>query len=265
MVAGKSPRLRPSNNLSFYTGTVLTYSVRGEPILEFSGLGLYGVSSPLPHYFITDALDEDNQALRDFLNLFNQSIYHAYFQAWKSRHRLLFDDTNNAGFECMAALGGLREARTDLPPGLASHFVAITVNEFSLRAFLKALLPGVFFELSFRPNSWVSQDPFPRLGRGSLGDNLCLGRRILVQGRSLAIRLGPVTASRMTALLPSSPEGRLLWQWLRSYLPLSIAFHLTLIVKHDRPVQGLGPLMHLGRNAFLSPVSGLSVHHFENL
>ena len=75
------PKLIPAKSLSFPASDIKKCSKdeHNNIIMELNFMGLYGVDSPLPHYFSEYVHKSHNNCLADFLNIFNNRIYHLFY------------------------------------------------------------------------------------------------------------------------------------------------------------------------------------------
>lgn len=78
-----------------------TETQNGQTRLLLNFMGLYGTTSPLPEAFVQGIhLDQENaQAWRGLLDLFNQRIYQLYFDAWKSRMPMVMLESGHAEWQ----------------------------------------------------------------------------------------------------------------------------------------------------------------------
>lgn len=248
--------LRPANSLAFPGRPVVTLSwTNDRPVLELSCLGLYGVSSPLPHYYITDTLNEDNHCLRRFLDIFNQRIYETYFYAWHHKNPHLFSSTALRGHAMICALSGESLRENDPLSRIAHVFLREERSWVGFQALVALLYPGVSPQVKRRPWSWVKNHQPSRLGATQLCSNTTLGPRLLRQGACVEILLGPLRAEEGKVYLPGQPLGKSLIRWLRHYLGPSFSLLMRFQFTHDSPGLALGWNAFLGRAPSVSEIS----------
>jgi type VI secretion system protein ImpH len=250
--SGKQPAFRPANSLAF-PANPLSHEEHssGRPVFELSFLGLYGVSSPLPHYFITDALDEENSALRGFLGIFNQIFYLAYFHAWQQKNPHLFHDSALRGHALISAMAGIPVDEQESLSPVAPLFLTRRRSLHGLSALVRALIPDIPFSIEITACDWIEVLEVSRLGKCRLGDNATLGPRIATQAQRVALALGPVTEFQAKDIAPSGSRGRLLLSCVHRFLNHAKMLDLEICVVYDQPRSQLGRAMSLGWNSFL--------------
>lgn len=146
-------------------------------------LGLYGVDSPLPTFYTEDLLNEqaDGQAVnREFLDIFAQSIYPLFFQAWlKARPALrVVEYGDDRMLQILYAFVGIESPETKFKkqPGIGSLlFCGALYNQQTrsaagLQSVLKACFPESRVEVRQLQAVWV---PIPDQQRFSLGQQGC--------------------------------------------------------------------------------------------
>ena len=65
---------------------VMNFIQPDEKNLLINIFNLVGVDSPLPHYLLELAIN--NQAFAEFLIIFNEQLYHLFYAIWKATHPL---------------------------------------------------------------------------------------------------------------------------------------------------------------------------------
>lgn len=235
---------QPANSLAFPATQIKTMKQEpGREVVELTCLSLYGVSSPLPHYFITDALNDDNVAFREFLSLFNQQIYKAYFYAWEHKHPELFQTRANTAHALICDLTSEGIKASEPRPGLATQFVYQNRTLQGLKCLIACLYPELPYEIDIKNCEWVPVHQPSRLGVCQLGDNLTLGRRIVCASHKIIVTFGPVRLHHR--------EYFDLTQWIKQYLKLSMNLEIIWQIEAQDARSRLSQGMQLGWSASL--------------
>jgi predicted component of type VI protein secretion system len=240
-ITGKAPSFRAANSLAFPASDITQYDDNDERRqIELSCLGLNGVSSPLPHYFITDALDEDNASLREFLRIFNQLIYRAYFYAWKNKHPHLFLDSALRAHNIIIALCADNLDSNTLVPGIAELLMHSHRSFHAFQYLLDALYPEIPRRVTFNTCEWLDVHEPVRLGlsKACLGDNITLGKRVAAYAHRIKIELGPLRTDQLNTLHQSN--------WMLRFLKHALKIDLELKIDHKDARSTLGKGMCLG-------------------
>ncbi|MEN8141291.1 MAG: type VI secretion system baseplate subunit TssG [Thermodesulfobacteriota bacterium] len=263
---GVSERLRliAAPDLAFPAGDIRAIKIDEQERLELklNFMGLCGVDSPLPHYFLQAAAGEENEALafQEFFAIFNRRIYELLFRAWQKHHPPLTRDAAHISNRYLAALTG-NMGLTGQPEVLtfASTMGNRVKNGAGLTGVVREFLGDIKARVQQFAPTWVKVDNQAALGADgeeglSLGRNCILGERILDVSRKVKIEIGPMPASRAKELLPGRDQARRLARLIRHYLPLTITFDIILLVRPDQKQQqvlGGGEELMLGWNTCL--------------
>jgi type VI secretion system ImpH/TssG family protein len=207
--------------------------------MELTFMGLYGVSSPLPSYFIDPVTLRKVEyfQLKKFLDIFGHRLYSLFYRAWKKyRHPLQFIEKGEDDYtQRLVALTGqwpnsASTRRPHLPPpGQTAEFKALSraaVSEtLDLRRIpyarffgsrvrsakgLEQLLRGYFSFPRVRIQEFVRQYvpiPIPAaLGSLStvLGDTMRLGETMEDRVGRFEIEIGPLPKQDLRRFLPSA-------------------------------------------------------------
>jgi type VI secretion system protein ImpH len=255
--------VRPHDGLAFPAADVRRADWiagdRPELRLVVTFMGLYGVDSPLPSYFGAAAGDEEAQALRDFLDIFNHRLYLLLFRSWAKYHGALGGASAAAAHERrlarLAGLGAPDPERT-LPVHRLLPFAASlrdrVRNSEGLRRLIEGLLPGVEVRIAEHIPRWVTIADRPRVGRrdttAALGDTALLGQRLLDVSGKFRIVLGPLSWTQFEALHSGGRDARALAEIVALYAPDRLDYDVELrISTAELPITRLGcPSNHLG-------------------
>lgn len=225
-------RLVPAAALSFPAADLRRCELdeQGRLVLQVNPLGLYGVDSPLPHYFLdaTAADDERSECLRRFLDGFSHRLYALLYLAGRlERPALEEPDTPLAA--ALAAVAGVSEPDSAERTELASAFSRRTRSAAGLQALVRESLGGVPVRVRDRLPSW---QPVPAQALGAqgpaLGHDSLLGDRLWVAAGRVQVEIGPLPLAAAQRLLPSEPGGRALLARIRDYLQGKARFDLVL-------------------------------------
>ena len=237
----------------------------GKLRLDVNFGGLYGPDSPLPNVFTEDLLEDeytgrdlDLEGVRDFLDIFHHRLYSLLFRAWeKHRYHATFERDGSdevSGFlRVLAGLGtrGLADGATAdgaLPAlhslrtaGLARHRPRSSgVLRAALRDHLNEPVRVECFvlhrvELRDVDCTYLGG---ARLGEGGvgegrvparrLGDNAVVGDRLRDRSSRIRVRIGPLSRTKFSSLLPGTVGRRALDALIERFRPSHIAASLVM-------------------------------------
>jgi len=213
-------------------------------------LGLYGVSSPLPTFYTEDLIDErshDQSAQRDFVDIFNYSLYHLLFRAWsKSRPMIKIIEERDARFiDRLFAFIGLGDSRVreNLPEQqrLLRHIGLLTQfprSALGLQTLLADALGGVRVKVtSCMPITVeIPEDQRLMLGRinGALGEDSYLGEEIEDRSTNILVRIGPVPYQIFHELLPGEELNSRLKFYTRFYTVNPVRTEVELVLERGQ-------------------------------
>jgi len=250
-------------------------------LLEVTFMGLYGPASPLPLH-VTELITDnstDSDALRGFLDVFNNRLIGLLYRVWRRyRHHQVFDKQHKDEITRLLAslVGGL---------DLLDHDDAYSHDGDSLRAVfsnaasfglychsasvlekvLESALPGIDVQVEewvMRHATIVEEQRF-RLGRdnATLGEDALLGEKTPDVTGKFRIWIGPLTLDSYIELLPGSPlrasVDRLVKRVLRDHLIHDI---VLIVDEEEAPAwklgatargMGRGTTLALGRTTWL--------------
>jgi type VI secretion system protein ImpH len=227
---------KANNSLAFPAGDLqMLTQANGNITAMINLMGLAGVDSPLPHYFLTAATQQENDTgslFNDFLQLFNQRIYQLLYQAWEKMqchvHRtpLYLTMLNTLSGHALAAMPHKIYAQTALY-GQKIHSV------IGLKTLLEAYLKLPLTIKSF-VYTWVPVNASPlQTQQLTLGDNTFLGRHVLTQCHRIKIYLGSLSVKQAWPLLNDHTQLHFIKHLIQNYLPCGITFVLYLRIQHD--------------------------------
>ncbi len=251
----ESLRFRPALSLAFPKAELAAI----EPLSDGNGgrqyrmevgfLGLYGTTSPLPAFFTEDLLHEigDDSLVRGFLDLFHHRLLSLLYRCWeKYRYHIQFRadgrDELSRRLYCLMGIGV-----AEPPPGAAVQPVHLLryLGLFSRRprsaVALRCMLRDYFGGLPVAITQFVARTvPIPaaqrtRLGEANarLGEDLCVGERVVDRAASFRIGVGPMDLAPFQSLLPGSPGFRALETMTRLFTTDRLDFEVELILRRE--------------------------------
>ncbi len=264
-------RVRPHLGLGFPQTDLQGIAQHGRQRYRVTAnfLGLYGVDSPLPTFYTEDLLNElaDGYAVnREFLDVFAQSIYPMFFEAWlKSRLALrVIEYGDTRVLEILYAFVGIERPHSKfLQPGVGSLlYCGALYNQQTrtaegLKTVLKASFPTSRVEIRQLQLAWVSIAPKQRLSLGrqacSLGEDAHLGDRCRTLD-GIAIELTDLSIQTYRELLPGGSGHERLRFLVDYYLiePLPVRVGLVLRKGQALPARVAAPeWSYLGTDTWL--------------
>lgn len=219
--------IRPAPEMSFPAGEIRRCYLdqRGRLVLEANHHALYGIDSPLPHYWLERASADEHasERLRAFLAWINARVYAALIAGWRTVHGRA-DEAAWAD-----ALGSLsvswRPADSRERRGVAGAmdiFHRRRPTAEGARALIQRVTGHVDVRVEDRhPVRLTPSAPGQALGSPegpTLGDDLCLGESLAVGTGRLYAAVGPTTELEAVRLGPGSERGRALRRGLAAYL-----------------------------------------------
>lgn len=249
-------RIKPQLSLGFQESDVDRIEERpdGGFGLTVNFLGLYGVSSPLPTFYTEDLLDEsleDRHGERDFLDIFNQTLYPLFFKAWlKTKpHLRLVEFEDDRILEMLYAFVGLLEpSRYRSQPGVDGllRFAGVYAQYPRSAAGLKTIVAGTYpkgdvqiVQMDERVMP-IAVDQRLRLVNQAnlLGEDSHLGVQIRTRTTNLMISIANLDEQQFHDLLPGQVGYRRLQFMVRYYLVDPLEIRLQLSMRSDA-VQGV--------------------------
>lgn len=238
--------LRPDTAVAFPATDVRRVETGGDREAEVTVtfMGLYGIGSPLPEFFyeVLSTGGEEVAALRDFLDIFNQRIYTAFYRAWKKYRPELrrLPDYSDRDSKRFLAFGGIGTpaALDDAPVprallmAFAGRLLPQRRNAEGLEALVSAWL-NLPVEVVQNVPRWVPiRDPktLGQEGGLALGRTSTIGRSLHDCMGKFRLCIGPMGRDRYLELLPQGAKaGPLQWlvqTYLTDYLDFDVELHL---------------------------------------
>lgn len=241
-------------------------------------LGLYGPNSATP-IFIAEMIaqcPDENDPLRDFLDIFNHRVLSLYYRAWK-KHNLLASlstmEMSSTVIVLRTLLGADYEVAADnwlIPPERllryanylsssnrpASGLENIIADYFSLRN-VRVIQ---FVSRKFKPPTSMQSEPEAAGTFGRLGESCVLGETIIDIAGQFKVQLGSLSMQQFQLFQPDSPAYDELVFLTHLYTKRQLDFCLELVLKPGqvRPVtiSSNAPVGALGRSSWVGYPSG---------
>ncbi|WP_411744992.1 type VI secretion system baseplate subunit TssG [Reinekea sp.] len=228
-----SLKIRPDTSLAFPAADIKRLSETNdqfELIVRF--MGLYGVDSPLPQYFIEDidAVASSNNALQAFLDIFNQKLYNLLHQGWLKGQ--FFRNDKHDNYTTMLRNIGALNWQDKSSDQVGGSFLGAKRNLSSLESLLKARFPLVDLKIDANAVSWVDLQETPILnGHFELGGDTLLGGRLAVSGQKIIVNLGVLPEESAYHFFAGGKYGTSLARMVKQFLPDTCIFDINMTVE----------------------------------
>lgn len=250
----------PQGSISDFHWPTARDSLPAEMVVGF--MGLTGPNGVLPRHYtqlVIDRTRDKDNALRDYLDLFNHRIISHFYRAW-AKYRLPIaieqsrlnkqregDDLFTRCLFCLVGLGtpGLRD-RLQLNDAsflyFSGHFAHYPRNAISLEAVVADYfqLPvqvrqchGQWLYLSPEDQSNIGPQQLLETHNNQLGTNVVVGRRVWGVEQSFRLRLGPLGYRQFEQFTPAGRALLRLAQLVRMYVGLEFDFDVQLVLRRD--------------------------------
>jgi type VI secretion system protein ImpH len=226
-------KLRPDTSLAFPASDIRSVGQlpgqRFEVVCRF--LGLYGVDSPLPQYFLDDITAEDaaGKQLQAFLDIFNHRLYGLLHQAWKKQNPFSQLDESGLYQRLIRATTGHYWESTSDAIAYGGNFIGSSRSTESLEDILREAMSLEELNIDSDVISWVQIEDGLRLnGEQALGLDTCLGDSIPVIGRKIEVQIGPVSHEVSQELQPKQAMGQKMAGILKEFLPDGVDFDVSI-------------------------------------
>jgi len=202
-------------------------------------MGLLGVSSPLPQYFTEYATQNEGEenALSDFLTIFNHRFYVLFYRAWK-KYRLFSNTTERDAFglfQKMSLLAGLQKDQQKKWQKLVSYAGIFAVSCRSAEG-LKTVIADYFDDIPVSLEQWTPRwapvKDLKKVGVDSvLGRTAMAGTHIRDTGGKFRIILGPLEKESFETFLPEKQNITILKDLVKLYSTDSLDFDIVVKLK----------------------------------
>lgn len=226
-------KLRPDTSLAFPASDIRSVAPlsgqRFEVVCRF--LGLYGVDSPLPQYFLDDVTAEDvsGRQLQAFLDIFNHRLYGLLHQAWKKQSPFTRLDEFGLYQRLIRATTGHYWRATGDALTYGGNSIGSARSSESLEDILREAMSLEELRIDSDVVSWVQiEDGLCLNGTQALGLDTCLGDAIPVIGRKVEVQIGPVSHEASQQLQPKQQMGQRMAGILKEFLPDGVDFDVSI-------------------------------------
>jgi type VI secretion system protein ImpH len=228
-----------------------------------SFLGLLGISSPLPNYFLEYSLryPEEGAALIDFLNIFNHRMYVFFYQAWK-KYGFIYRSLKPGPGSMLQDLGYIAGMDPDAIQNnkrLAAYTGLLALPIRSAEG-LRTILSDFFNNLPVTIRQWMERwapvRDLKKIGVDSvLGKTTMMGTHILDISGKFRVTIGPLEQSVFKTFLPDTQNIKQVKDLVKHYCTDALEFDIEVTLKPT----DLTPVV-LGKNdAALGITSSCSV------
>ncbi|MEJ2042084.1 MAG: type VI secretion system baseplate subunit TssG [Reinekea sp.] len=226
-------RLRPDDSLAFPASDVRAFreisGSRYEVVARF--MGLYGVDSPLPQYFLDEVTEggESGTRLKAFLDIFNHRLYSLLHQVWKKQNLFTQLDDRGLYYRLVSGMTGQYWRREHDAMAFGGSFLGRSRDVESLEEILRETISLEELSIDDEVISWVAvEDGLQLTGQQALGMDTCLGNAIPMMGKKVNINVGPVDQSISDEIRPAGDMGKKMATLLRAYLPEGVDFDVSI-------------------------------------
>lgn len=231
-------RFRRKTSFSFPSGEIASVESGELPSVRTTFLGLYGVDSVLPDYFLSDIATgrEGSRSLAAFLDIFNHRISELFYAAWKKYRypiQFLYGGSDRLSVSLLHLIGQNIQAEAGAKHllqnklldsrvlGLLGIFHQKTRTAEGVCSLVTYLSPGSKVRVTEFQPQWVHLEQPAGLGRNGtrLGSgSIVLGRRLKDYSHLIHIDITPGTFEGALEILPRGAVNQQLLQLLNIYL-----------------------------------------------
>lgn len=202
--------------------------------LKLTFMGLCGVDSPLPHYFLEYAQRDNEYAecISDFLNIFNNRLYTFLYLVWK-KYRPFAHIEKSPYLEYLKFLSGNSLTAQDGNEFAFAGLLGSPVhNTVALASLISEYLNDVPVSVQQFVPCLINLKSVLQIGINKicLGGNAMLGSQIVTRTRKIVIQIGPLNNQHVTQLFPGQIENYRLKNLISRYLGPTLQFDIVLIV-----------------------------------
>lgn len=251
--------LRPNTSLGFPPGDIHKIERDVNPRTKRAYwritqniMGLYGTNSPLPSYFaemIAQAY-QDQDPLRDFLDIFNHRLLSLFYRAWKKHDLSQSGDLGHVSgmVGSLCAMIGKQPDTSDrdwkVAPQRLLRYAGLLSSGRRPAGGLEAMVSDYFgieqvrVEQFLRRKVRLAKNDLSRIGdsgaNNQLGGTLVLGEHVYDVGGQFKLCLGPMDVKSFLALQPGRPSYLELVFLVKLYTRQQLDFVLELILDSDQ-------------------------------
>ncbi len=261
----------PDNSLAFPASDILKiYRMESGYRMVLSFMGLYGVSSPLPSYFIDGITfnKEHARPLKGLLEIFSHRIYTLYYKAWKKNQSMFAallgnEDKITSGFKLLSSQSIASVKSTSKKNCLEAVaggrlFGAAVRSAENLAHLLEQVFQLPKVEVQQWRGQWI-QNPAPSVldGTVALGKGCFLGKYCFDVLGFFKVKIGPMEFSLFQKFFQKGVDGTTLGEktkeFIKSFLrdPLDFDVELELQIPEGEKCELGGNFAQIGRGAWL--------------
>lgn len=245
---------RRQTSLSFPSGEIVSVEADHNnelPSVRTTFLGLYGVDSILPDYFLNDIAThkEGSYSLAAFLDIFNHRISELFYAAWKKYRypiQFLYGGTDKLSLSLLHLIGQNIRSETSKTPllqhafldskilGLLGIFHQKTRTAEGICSLTKYLSPRTEVKITEFQPQWIRLKQPGKLGKKGMKlsyGSTVLGKRIKDYNHLIHLDITPETFTEAVQMLPGGSINHKLLQLLQIYLGHRIDVNLYLNIK----------------------------------
>lgn len=276
----------PDETLSFPSSDVVEFTklASGNYVCKTTFFGLYGVSSPLPSYYLEEIMRyEQNEvhSIKRLIDYFHRQFYYLLYKVWEKRRISLtaIELSDPKSISLLQRLSGVSTLvaaeqgtnTTDFYNRLIKYASIWTGNHRTATA-LKILLEDYFkIEVlvhQFHPSYHaIPEEQHIALGRKNhvLGETSHLGSVILTYNNIL-VELGPLSMDRYSSFLPTGDAMQELQSLIRCFMQNPITTYINIKVNKTLNMMcllGDKKNSSIGMNAWLSGEKENTMHQIK--
>ncbi len=255
----KTVSFEASPSLKFPTGDVIEVKpndaeAKTDWKMTVAFMSLIGSHGMLPPHYtekVVKQIHNKDKGLLDFLNLLQQRSISLFYQAWEQHHfYAAYERTQNTQqiddfskmLYSMTGIGA-KSCREHLPtkPENIAYYSGFFANNARSATNLNGLLQsyfGIKVIIQELVGEWLnlgaanctSLKPDYATSNNRLGVDTCAGTRVWHCGHKFRIKLGPVSHSQLTKLLPNGSWFKTLTDLVSLYVGMEFNFDIQLIV-----------------------------------
>jgi type VI secretion system protein ImpH len=212
-------------------------------------MGLYGTAAPTPTYLteLLCATDIDGEPLADFLDLINHRVLSLLYRAWL-KYRFPYRYEPGGADRCSyfaRSFAGLGDEslcrRTGVDSATILRYLGLLCVRSRPPVGLRLMLADSFAGLEVHVQEWmprwiaIPEEQRNRIGERAcrLGEDLCVGERVLDVANTFRVGLGPLHYPEYESLLPDSEGFARLCALTRLWVADSLDYDVEMTVRGE--------------------------------
>lgn len=248
-------RFRANPALAFPASEIqsLTYRQGKPPLMAVNFMGLTGPLGSLPlvyREFVLDRIRVGDEALRDFIDIFNHRMIALFYGAWRRNHFVVDykqgkEDSVSQHVLELLGLGttGLRD-RAEVPYDVLTYYAGLVTQSPRSACALRQTLRDYFdvpVEIKQFAGAWYALTPSSRCvledgdtAAEQLGSSTVMGDEVWNPQSRVRIKLGPLTLAQFMDFLPSGEAYTRLRSIVKFFSNDELDFELQLTLERDQ-------------------------------